>query len=133
MARRSIDAALLAAASAVRDEPGGCRIGVDAPYEASKALLLLQEVTEANRCRVVWSRQLGFATVIGFNGDRQAVELEHTSLLEQVITGLVRTGSRRTLLGRSRTPLVAPVLSVSGSRCASGSGCGLSRATRPET
>ncbi|HEY4991187.1 MAG TPA: DUF2786 domain-containing protein [Nakamurella sp.] len=102
MARRSIDAALLAAASAVRDEPGGCRIGVDAPYEASKALLL-QEVAEANRCRVVWSRQLGFATVIGFDGDRQAVELEYTSLLEQVTTGLVRTGSRRTLLGRSRT------------------------------
>ena len=102
MARRSIDAALLAAASAVRDEPGGCRIGVDAPYEASKALLL-QEVAEANRCRVVWSRQLGFATVIGFDGDRQAVELLYTSLLEQVTTGLVRTGSRRTLLGRSRT------------------------------
>ena len=64
MSRRSIDAARLAAASAVRDEPGGCRIGVDAPYETSKALLL-QEVAEANRCRVVWSRQLGFATVIG--------------------------------------------------------------------
>jgi hypothetical protein len=31
------------------------------------------------------------------------VELLYTSLLEQVITGLVRTGSRRTLLGRSRT------------------------------
>lgn len=102
MARRSIDAARLAAASAVRDEPGGCRIGVDAPYETSKALLL-QEVAEANRCRVVWSRQLGFATVIGFDGDRQAVELLYTSLLEQVTTGLVRTGSRRTLLGRSRT------------------------------
>ena len=37
MARRSVDAALLAAAGAVRDEPGGCRIGVDAPYETSKA------------------------------------------------------------------------------------------------
>jgi len=52
---------------------------------------------------VVWSRQLGFATVIGFDGDRQAVELLYTSLLEQVTKGLVRTGSRRTLLGRSRT------------------------------
>jgi uncharacterized protein DUF2786 len=102
MARHSIDAALLAATSAVRDEPGGCRIGIDAPYEASKALLL-QEVAEANRCRVVWSRQLGFATVIGFDGDLQAVELLYMSLLVQVTTAVVRAGSRRTVLGRSRT------------------------------
>jgi len=102
MACHSNDAALLAAAGAARDEPGGCRIGIDAPYEASKALLL-QEVAEANRCRVVWSRRLGFATVIGFDGDRQAVDLLYNSLLVQVTTAMVRGGSRRTPLGRSRT------------------------------
>jgi hypothetical protein len=102
MARHSIDAALLAAATARRDEPGGTRVGIDAPYEAAKALLL-QKVAEANRCRVVWSEDLGFATVIGFEADLHAVELLYMSLHVQATTAVVRAGSRWTTDGRSRT------------------------------
>ncbi len=102
MARHSIDTALLAAARAVRDEPSGRRIGIDAPYEAAK-MLLLQKVSEANRCRAVWAQPLGFATVIGFEADLQAVELLFLSLLVQATTAVVRAGSRQTSTGRSRT------------------------------
>jgi uncharacterized protein DUF2786 len=104
MARHSIDEALLAAARTVRDEPAGIRIGVDAPYESPK-VMLLQEVATANRCRVVWSRQLGFATVVGFDGDLRAVELLYMSLLVQATSAVVHAGSRRTLTGQSRTRL----------------------------
>jgi hypothetical protein len=102
MARHSIDAALLAAATSRRDEPGGVRVGIDAPYEAAKALLL-QKVAVANRCRVVWSEDLGFATVIGFDADLRAVELLYMSLHVQATTAVVRAGSRWTEDGRSRT------------------------------
>jgi hypothetical protein len=102
MARHSIDAALLAAATSRRDEPGGVRVGIDAPYEAAKALLL-QKVAGANRCRVVWSEDLGFATVIGFDADLHAVELLYMSLHVQATTAVVRAGSRWSEDGRSRT------------------------------
>jgi hypothetical protein len=102
MARHSIDAALLAVAGAIRDEPIGWRIGIDAPYEGPKVGLLMQ-VAEANRCRVVWSKSFGFATVLGFEGDLHAVELLFLSLLVQATTAMVRAGSRRTSWGASRT------------------------------
>jgi hypothetical protein len=102
MARHSIDAALLAAATSRRDEPIGVRVGIDPPYEAAKALLL-QKVAEANRCRVVWSEELCFATVIGFEADLHAVELLFMSLHVQATTAVVRAGSRWTSDGRSRT------------------------------
>jgi len=102
MARHSIDAALLAAATARRDEPGGARVGIDPPYEAAKALLL-QKVAEANRCRVVWSEELCFATVVGFDADLNAVELLFMSLHVQATAAVVRAGSRWTADGRSRT------------------------------
>jgi hypothetical protein len=102
MARHSIDYALLAARTGARDEPGGIRVGIDNPYEAAKALLL-QEVAEANRCRTVWSRNLGFATVLGYPTDVDGVELLYTSLLVQATTAMVHAGSRRDAAGRSRT------------------------------
>jgi hypothetical protein len=102
MARYSIDHALLAAAAGASDQPGGVRVGIDNPYEAAKALLL-QEVAEANRCRAVWSKQLGFATVLGYPADTGAVELLYTSLLVQATTAVVHAGSRRDSHGRSRT------------------------------
>ena len=55
MAKYSIDHALLAAETGRTEEPGGRRIAVDNPYEAPKASLL-QTVAQANRCRVVWSK-----------------------------------------------------------------------------
>jgi hypothetical protein len=102
MAQHSISAALLAAGAGSRDEPAARRIGIDNPYEAPKALLL-DAVTAANRCRTVWSRSLGFSTVVGYEPDLDAVELLYTSLLVQATTAMNRAGSRRDRHGRSRT------------------------------
>ena len=63
----------------------------------------MQKVAEANRCSVVWSRELGFVTVVGFDADLHAVELLHHSLLVQATTAMVRAGSRHSASGRSRT------------------------------
>lgn len=103
MARHSIDAALLAAsAPGDADAPTARRIGIAAPYEAPKALLLT-EVAEANRCRTVWSKELGFVTVLGFGTDLDAVETLFTSLLMQVTSAMSREGTRTYRNGRSRT------------------------------
>jgi hypothetical protein len=66
-------------------------------------MALLQEVAEVNRCRVVWSNQLGFATVFGFDSDVVAVELLFTSLLVQATAAMARAGSKRNPSGGSRT------------------------------
>ncbi|MEX5636819.1 DUF2786 domain-containing protein [Parafrankia sp. FMc2] len=100
--RHSIDKALLAAREGSRDRPTGRRVGIDNPYEAAKTTLL-DVVAGANRCRSVWSKQLGFATVIGFEPDLDAVELLYTSLLVQATTAMMRAGSRQDSAGRSRT------------------------------
>ncbi len=106
MARHSIDAAVLAAADAARHSdratPSGRRIGVDNPYDGPKAMLL-QAVASANRCRTVWSRELGFVTVVGFEADLEGVEVLFTSLLVQATRTLTTTGSRTDRHGGSRT------------------------------
>ncbi|WFE33448.1 DUF2786 domain-containing protein [Micromonospora sp. WMMD975] len=94
MARHSIDAALLDATAERPDQPGGMRLGTDAPYAAAKALLI-QEVAAANRCESVWSDDLGFATVLGFPADLAAVDLLHTSLLVQATAAMLRGRSGR--------------------------------------
>ena len=102
MAKYSIDHALLAAESGQAELPGGRRIAVDNPYEAPKATLL-QTVAQANRCRVVWSKDIGLVTVIGFPADLDAVELLFTSLLVQANTAMLRAGGKQDAYGRSRT------------------------------
>jgi hypothetical protein len=105
MARYSIDQVLLAAGAdrpATDAQPAGRRLGVDNPYEQPKALLL-DCVAQANRCRSVWHKQLGFATVMGFPADLDAVELLYTSLLVQATAAMLHEGSRRDRAGRSRT------------------------------
>jgi hypothetical protein len=102
MAKYSIDHALLAAEAGSNEEPGGRRIPVDNPYEAPKATLL-QVVAQANRCRVVWSKELGLVTVIGFPADLDAVELLFTSLLVQANSAMLRAGAKQDAAGRSRT------------------------------
>ncbi|MEU6409996.1 DUF2786 domain-containing protein [Microbispora sp. NPDC046933] len=105
MARHSIDAALLACREAGPGGPGrpeGRRLGVDAPYEGPKAMLL-DVIASANHCRSVWSRHFGFATVLGFPADLAAVEVLFTSLLVQATTAMRLAGSRRDGYGRSRT------------------------------
>jgi hypothetical protein len=103
MARHSIDHALLSATGqSPPDEPTGRRIGIDNPYEAPKTTLL-DAVASANRCRTVWSRELGFVTVIGFPSDLDTVEVMFTSLLVQATSALTREGPRTDGAGRNRT------------------------------
>lgn len=102
MARESIDEALLSAGRASKDVPGAVRIGVDAPYDGAKSMLL-DAVAEANRCRAVWSQEFGFCTVVGFEADLDAVELLYTSLLVQATTAMQHAGDRRHRGGSRRT------------------------------
>ncbi|WP_067476604.1 DUF2786 domain-containing protein [Actinomadura hibisca] len=102
MARHSIDRALLAAGDGDEAAPAGCRLAVEHPYDAPKAVLLTV-VAEANRCRAVWHRELGLSTVLGFPADLAAVEMLYTSLLVQATSAMVHAGPRRDALGRSRT------------------------------
>jgi hypothetical protein len=102
MAKYSIDHALLAAQAGSKEEPGGRRIAVDNPYEAPKATLL-NTVAEANRCRAVWSKDVGLVTVVGFPADLDAVELLFTSLLVQANAAMIRAGGKKDEHGRSRT------------------------------
>ncbi|WAZ23185.1 DUF2786 domain-containing protein [Streptomyces cinnabarinus] len=102
MARHSVDEALLSAQAPAPDTPGACRIGVEAPYEQAKAVLL-DAVAAANHCRAVWNEPLGFSTVVGFEADLEVVELLHTSLLVQAQTALTRAEAAQRAGGRKRT------------------------------
>ncbi|XVQ14382.1 DUF2786 domain-containing protein [Spirillospora sp. CA-255316] len=102
MARHSIDHALLDAEAGGVTEPAGRRVPVDTPYDGPKAALLTV-VADANRCRAIWHRELGFSTVLGFPADLAAVEMLFTSLLVQATTAMVHAGPRRDAAGRSRT------------------------------
>ncbi|MGP4029098.1 DUF2786 domain-containing protein [Actinomadura sp. 3N407] len=102
MARHSIDHALLAAETGDMGGPAGRRIAVDNPYDSPKAVLLTV-VADANRCRAVWHRELGFSTVVGYPADLAAVEMLFTSLLVQATSAMVHAGPRRDARGRSRT------------------------------
>ncbi|WP_406284200.1 DUF2786 domain-containing protein [Embleya sp. NBC_00896] len=101
MTRHSIDEALIGAQEGSRHAPAACRIGVDAPYDGAKALLL-DAVADANGCQAIWSSTLGFSTVVGFDSDLDAVELLYTSLLVQATATMNRAGSRYHESGRSR-------------------------------
>ncbi|CAN3981197.1 DUF2786 domain-containing protein [Kitasatospora purpeofusca] len=102
MAQHSIDEALLAVEGADPHAPGALRIGVDNPYEGPKTMLL-DAVAAANRCRVVWAKEFGFCTVIGFDADLDGVELLYTSLLVQATHAMQQAGARQHLDGASRT------------------------------
>ncbi|WP_250036031.1 DUF2786 domain-containing protein [Paractinoplanes maris] len=88
IARHSISEALT---SVNRAEvvPFARRIGVDHPYESEKASLL-DAVARANHCHTVWSPELGFSTVFGFDADIDGVELLYTSLLVQANRAMAR-------------------------------------------
>ncbi|MEP6650031.1 MAG: DUF2786 domain-containing protein [Lapillicoccus sp.] len=102
MARHSIDAAMLAAGRGAGGGPQARRIGIDRPYEAPK-VLLLDVVANANRCRSIWSKELGFVTLVGFESDLEAAETIFTSLLVQANHAMRAHGSRSTRFGQSRT------------------------------
>ncbi|MCU7728746.1 DUF2786 domain-containing protein [Actinoplanes sp. KI2] len=86
IARHSIEEVL----TATPDEtPLRRRVGVDHPYESEKASLL-DAVARANHCHTVWSPELAFSTVFGFDADIDAVELLYTSLLVQANRAMAR-------------------------------------------
>ena len=100
MARHAIDDAMVAHGS--DEAPTGVRMPVDDPYAAAKAALL-HVVASANRCRAVWSKHLGFSTVLGFEADVVFVDVLYTSLLVQATSAMVAAGSQVDRHGRSRT------------------------------
>jgi hypothetical protein len=102
MARHSIDAALLAAASDDMQGPAGLRVWIDAPYESAK-VTLLSAVGQANHCRTVWLKPLGVCTLVGFEADLVAVDALFTSLLVQATHAMTVEGPRVDGIGRSRT------------------------------
>ncbi|MFA3877619.1 DUF2786 domain-containing protein [Streptomyces sp. MMCC 100] len=102
MARHSVDEALLESGAPSPDAPGACRIGVEPPYEQVKAVLL-DAVADANHCRAVWNEPFGFSTVVGFEGDLEAVELLYTSLLVQAEAAMVKAEAGQRAGGRKRT------------------------------
>ncbi|GAB3652726.1 hypothetical protein GCM10027589_10370 [Actinocorallia lasiicapitis] len=99
IARYNLDEALLTVGTG---HPGDRSVLVEQPYAGPKAMLL-HVVAEANRCRSVWHRERGQATVLGFPGDLLAVELLFTSLVVQATAAMLRSGSRQDGYGRSRT------------------------------
>ncbi|WP_411091393.1 DUF2786 domain-containing protein [Streptomyces sp. 049-1] len=102
MARHSVDEALLSAHAPLPDAPGACRMGVEAPYEQAKAVLL-DAVADANHCRAVWNEPFGFSTVVGFEADLEAVELLYTSLLVQAEAAMTKAEAAQRAGGRKRT------------------------------
>jgi hypothetical protein len=102
MARHAIDAAMVGASEGADDTPTGLRVPVDDPYAGAKSILLAKVAT-ANRCRAVWSKDLGISTVLGFEADLEFVEVLYTSLLVQATAAMVAAGSQSDRYGRSRT------------------------------
>ncbi|XVV14240.1 DUF2786 domain-containing protein [Actinoplanes sp. CA-131856] len=88
IARHSIEEALTTAGRA-EVVPFARRIGVDHPYESEKASLL-DAVARANHCHTVWSPELGFSTIFGYDADIDGVELLYTSLLVQANRAMAR-------------------------------------------
>jgi hypothetical protein len=86
IARHSIEEVLTAGGDPT---PLARRVGVDHPYESEKATLL-DAVARANHCHTVWSPELAFSTIFGFDGDIDAVELLYTSLLVQANRAMAR-------------------------------------------
>ncbi|TCB97331.1 DUF2786 domain-containing protein [Micromonospora zingiberis] len=101
--RHSLDEALLAARSgdAAPVMPYARRIGLDHPHDGEKAALL-EAIAQANRCHTVWSPELAFSTVFGFDTDIDAVDLLYTSLLVQAHRAMARVEPPGGKAGRSR-------------------------------
>jgi len=92
--RHAIDRTLLGGHGPEADAVGR-RVLIDDPYGAAK-MNLLAEIAAANRCRSVWSAELGFGTVFGAPADLDAVEILFASLLTQAAAAMTsRAGAAR--------------------------------------
>lgn len=92
IAKYGINQAMLAAAGGRRDAIDQQRIDIDNPYSTDKARLL-GAIARALRCRVVnWGtpRKTAYCILVGYESDRERVELLYTSLLLQAVGQLTR-------------------------------------------
>ncbi|WP_170111182.1 DUF2786 domain-containing protein [Antricoccus suffuscus] len=90
MTRHSIDEALLQGENE-KIAIQSTRIHIVAPYASAK-VQLLHHIGEANRVRVVWSKELAIATVVGTPVDVRQVEMLFTSLLVQATHAMLEEG-----------------------------------------
>jgi hypothetical protein len=78
------------------------RIWLDAPYVSAKSMLV-HAVAEANHCSSVFSKGLGFVTLVGRPTDVDATELLITSLLVQADRAMLLYPGRNGSSAPSRT------------------------------
>jgi hypothetical protein len=103
MARHSIDQAVAeSGGTRTREAPTARRVPVDDPYANAKAGLL-GIIGNANNVRSVWDEREALMTLIGFEGDLDAVDLLFTSLLMQATRSMLAKGRISDGRGRSRT------------------------------
>jgi Protein of unknown function (DUF2786) len=93
MTRHAIDEALL------RDTDEqvaviALRVHLQSPYASMKATLL-NAVSRANRCKVIYNASLAIATVVGVPVDVDQVEMLFTSLLIQATRAMAEAGAAR--------------------------------------
>ena len=108
MTRHAIDRAMIEPDGGPGAAPSSRRLGIDDPYASAKSHLL-HHVAAASNCRVVFSKDLGFSTVFGFDSELDAVELLFTS----VGPGNGRDGGGWGRSSRGRPvaqPIIPPVL-----------------------
>lgn len=77
------------------------RMWIDNPYVAAK-VALVQSVTEANRCRTAWMKDLGCVVIVGAETDLDLVDLLTTSLLVQANRAMLVAGRMHDIRGQSR-------------------------------
>ena len=92
MTRHAIDEALLHAHDDRPVEVINLRIHISAPYPSEK-VRLVNQVTLANRCRLIWLEDFAIATLVGTPIDVDQVELLFTSLLVQATRAMVEAGA----------------------------------------
>jgi Protein of unknown function (DUF2786) len=78
------------------------RVWIDNPYVAAK-VALVQAVTQANRCRTGWIKDLGCVVTVGAETDLDLVDLLATSLLVQASRAMLVAGRRLDVRGQART------------------------------
>jgi hypothetical protein len=78
------------------------RMWIDNPYVAAK-VALVQAVAQANRCRVVWIKDLGCVVAVGSETDLGLVDLLATSLLVQANRAMLVAGRSHGVRGQTRT------------------------------
>ncbi|ORB67139.1 DUF2786 domain-containing protein [Mycolicibacterium tusciae] len=102
MSRYSLHQAVAASDRGQTPAAAARRIWIDTPYPGPKAILV-QAVATANRCRAVWTANLGFVTVVGSETDLDLVELLATSLLVQANRAMLAAGRQTSGGGYTRT------------------------------